>query len=91
MKKHLPILVWIAAAALLCVFFARLGTGAARGDLMQIFLLYGSLIVGVLGLVTHTVLYREDNVSSVNFGYKLLAEAIVLLAIAAAMCKEIFF
>jgi hypothetical protein len=91
MKRYLPAIVWLLAGVVLCIFFVQLSENTIGGELTQIFLLYGALGLGVLGLVTHTIVHREDNSSSVNFGYKLLAEGVVLLALIAAMLKEIFF
>ncbi len=88
--KFIPPLIWMAAGVMLCVFFVRTRDPAA-GRLSQIFLLYGSLAVADGGLIAHTLINRRENLSSVNFGFKLMAEVIVMLAVGAFALGEIFF
>ena len=91
MKKHIAPLIWIVAGVLLCVFFARMNAGVETTSPSQLWLFYGSLLTFMGGLVTRTVLFRADNASSINYGYKLLGEAILILAILAALVRALCF
>ncbi len=90
MKKHLPGLIWTTAGILLCIFCLRLNqTHEVQTD--QIILFYASLMVAVAGLMAHTFLHKSDNVCTVNFAYKLLGEALLILFLLGTMLSEIFF
>ncbi len=89
-KKYIAPLIWLAAGALLCVFLIRLGS-VDRLHISQILLFYGSLATAVAGLITHTILYRHENMSVTNFGFKLMAEVLLLLILGTFMIGDIFF
>ncbi len=89
-RKFISPIIWLLAGGIMCIFLLRLGE-AGRTSLSQIFLFYGALAVADAGLVTHTLLYREDNSSSVNFGAKLMAEGFLLVLIISFMIGDIFF
>ena len=91
MRKHIAPLIWIVAGVLMCIFFYRMNAGVETGTTGQILLFYGSLLTVLGGLVTRTILYREDNTSDINYGYKLLAEAILILAVLAGMTGALCF
>ena len=75
----------------MCIFFYRMNAGVETSTIGQILLFYGSLLTFMGGLITRTVLYREDNTSDVNYGYKLLGEAILVLAVISGMIAALCF
>ncbi len=89
-RKYISPLIWLIAGGIMCVFLLRLGE-AGRLSLSQIFLFYGALAVADAGLVTHTLLYRDENSSNVNFGFKLMGEVLLFLILVTFMLGDIFF
>ncbi len=89
-RKFISPLIWLVAGVVMCVFLLRLGD-YGRLALSQIFLFYGALAIADGGLITHTILYRRENSSSVNFGFKLMAEILLLVILASSMIGDIFF
>ncbi len=89
-KKYIPPLIWLLAGILMCVFLIRLGS-YDRLALSQVFLFYGALYVADAGLITHTVINRRENLSVTNFGFKLMAEVLIFLALVTFMIGDIFF
>ena len=89
-KRLLPALIWCAAGVLLCIYFVGFGQGMRLMDGGQIFLVYGGLLLGVGGLMAHTILWRKDNLSRINFGYKIAVEIIVILLVLTSFLEDFF-
>lgn len=91
MKRHIPALIWSAAGILLCIYFVGFGQGLRLHDGAQLYLLYGALALAVGGYLTHVLLWRKENLSSVNFGYKLALGLLALLLLLSSFIKDLFF
>ncbi len=90
-KKYIAPLIWLLAGGIMCAFLLRLANGVDRMQLSQIFLFYGALYTADAGFVVGTLVNRKENLSVTNFGFKLMAEVLVFLALVTFMIGDIFF
>ena len=91
MKRHIPALIWCLAGLLLCIYFVGFGQGMRMDDGAQLYLFYGALMTAIIGFLVHAILYRAENVSSVNFAYKLVLALLAALLLLSAFIKDCFF
>lgn len=91
MRKHIPYLIWLVAAGLLVTYVVRAYQDIPRGATSQIVLRFGALFLLVGGMLVRTLINRRENLSFVNFGFKLIAVGILFLLILVALLQVVLF